>query len=72
MVTDISRGQKVPLTNKYNGISVMTDSDVSADKTNYQEIYRNIIHAVVYTRPDCAFAISKHRQYMSNPIQRHI
>ena len=68
MVTDISRGQKVPLISRYNGISAMTDSDVSVDKTNYQEIYGSIIHAAVYTRPDCAFAISKHGQYISNPM----
>ena len=71
MAVDTLKGQKVSLSG-YEGITAPTEKDVSVDTSQYQEMCGSVMHPVVYTRPDCAFAISKLSQWMTRPTIRHI
>lgn len=57
--------------NGYDGILPAKDDETRINVQEYQEICGSMMHAMVYTRPDIAFAVGKLAQFMSQPVERH-
>ena len=66
---DKAKQTAIPM-NGYNSIEVSTD-DKPIDRTDYARIIRKLMHLMVYSRPDVAFALRKLAQFMSNPTERN-
>lgn len=60
----------IPL-NGYNDISPAGPDEELIDSTDYSRVIGKLMHMMVYTRPDIAFALGRLAQFMSNPAVRH-
>ncbi len=60
----------IPL-NGYNDILPASPDEQPIDSTDYSRVIGKLMHMMVYTRLDIAFALGKLSQYMSNPAVRH-
>ena len=70
MEQDTYRTTDIPL-NGYSYISPAHPNEAKVDRTDYQRATGHLMHAMVYTRPDIAFALGKLSQFMSDPAERH-
>ena len=70
MEQDKHRSASVPM-NGYDAIRPASATDKRVDKTEYQRVIGLLMHLMVYTRPDIAFALSKLSQFMSYPAEHH-
>lgn len=71
MGEDRHRGKPdIPL-NGYDYISPASPEEEHIDRIDYSRVVGKLMHMMVYTRPDIAFALGKLSQYMSNPAARH-
>lgn len=55
----------------YNGLEKALEDELRADQLLYQRVIGSLMHAMRFTRPDIAFAVSKLSQYASDPTVRH-
>ena len=65
-----------------NSISILMQSNIRLSKEGslsfpqnqhlYSQIVGSLVHAIVNTRPDCAYTISSFAQYLSTPTTSHI
>jgi hypothetical protein len=70
MLWDCQRPISTPI-NRYSQLRPTEITDPQIDRTEYQYYIRNCLYAIIHTRPDIAFAISKLSQYMSDPGTHH-
>lgn len=57
--------------NGYGHIQPPAPGEKRIDKTSYQRIVGKLMHLMVYTRPDIAFALGKLAQFMTDPAENH-
>lgn len=55
----------------YHDIQPATDKDERIDQTWYREVIGSLMYAMVYTRPDIAFALGRLSQFMQDPAKQH-
>jgi hypothetical protein len=70
MLQDRQRPISTPI-NRYSQLRPTETTDPQTDRTEYQHYIRNCLYAIIHTRPDIAFAISKLSQYISDPGTHH-
>ena len=70
MEEDTHRKATIPM-NGYDSIQPATDEEARIDKTEYARIIGTLMHLMVYTRPDIAFALGKLSQFMKDPTAKH-
>jgi hypothetical protein len=64
------KSAKLPM-NGYDSIRQATPDDKPTDIKRYQKAIGGLMHAMVYTRPDIAFALGKLSQFMGDPREHH-
>ena len=57
--------------NEYDNISQIDLDKESIDKTEYVRIIEKLIHMMMYTRSNIAFALKKLTQFMSDLFKRY-
>jgi hypothetical protein len=62
--------KKIPVAD-YNCLRSANDDDELINVNEYQQAIGSTIHALVYTRPDIAFALGRLSQYMAKPTKHH-
>ena len=55
----------------YNDLRPATPEDRRIDMTWYREVIGSVMYAMIYTRPDIAFALGRLSQYMQDPAEHH-
>jgi hypothetical protein len=55
----------------YDNLRPATKDDKRVDPTWYREVVGSLMYAMVYTRPDIAFALGRLSQYMQDPAEQH-
>lgn len=70
MEEDRHRKTHIPL-NGYDHINPADPGEERIDRTDYSRVIGKLMHMMVYTRPDIAFALGRLSQYMANPSARH-
>lgn len=55
----------------YKNFRPAADTDQRINVTEYQQGIGSLMYAMVFTRPDIAFAMGKLSQYMSDPAEHH-
>jgi hypothetical protein len=55
----------------YNDLRPATQKDRRVDATWYREVIGSVMYAMIYTRPDIAFALGRLSQYMQDPAEHH-
>jgi hypothetical protein len=71
----ISKPKHKPVSTPMDGIDNLrpaTDDDERVDSTEYSSIVGSLMFAMVYTRPDIAFALGRLSQYMRDPAKRRM
>ena len=59
------------LINKYDNISQIDSNEESIDKIEYVRMIEKLMHMMMYTRSNIAFALKKLTQFMSDFFKRH-
>ena len=67
---DTHKKATIPM-NGYDSIQPATDEEARIDTTEYARIIGTLMHLMVHTRPDIAFALGKLSQFMKDPTERH-
>ena len=57
--------------NNYDNISSADSDEQKIDSIDYSRVIEKLIHMIIYTRPDIAFALEKLSQFISNLAVRH-
>jgi len=57
--------------NSYDDLRAASDSDIRIDPTEYAVAIRSLMYAMVYTRPDIAFALGRLSQFMKELVEHH-
>ena len=57
--------------NDYDDISSADSDEQKIDSIDYSRVIEKLMHMIIYTRPDIAFALEKLSQFMSNLAIRH-
>ena len=70
MIKDTFKPTALPMSG-YECITEACDEDNRVDTTDYQRRIGDIMHTIIYSRPDAAFAIAKLAQFMSRPYEHH-
>ena len=55
----------------YEGLKPIQPDKECHDPTEYQQVVGSLMYAMVYTRPDIAFALGKLSQHMQKPSETH-
>ena len=55
----------------YSDIQPATDKDERIDTTWYREVIGSLMYAMIYTRPDIAFALGRLSQFLQDPAKQH-
>lgn len=55
----------------YDDLKPGKDTDIRISATWYREVIGSLMYAMVYTRPDIAFALGRLSQYMQDPCEHH-
>jgi hypothetical protein len=55
----------------YDDLRPAEENDTRVDATWYREVIGSLMYAMVYTRPDIAFALGRLSQYMQDPAEHH-
>jgi hypothetical protein len=55
----------------YNDLRPATSNDTRVDATWYREVVGSLMYAMIYTRPDIAFALGRLSQYNQDPTELH-
>ena len=55
----------------YNDLRPATPDDHRIDMTWYREVIGSVMYAMVYTRPDIAFALGRLSQFIQDPAEHH-
>ena len=55
----------------YSDLRPASPRDKRVDATWYREVIGTLMYAMVYTRPDIAFALGRLSQYMQDPAEHH-
>ncbi|KAI0995269.1 hypothetical protein K3495_g12913 [Podosphaera aphanis] len=63
--------QKIPIEG-YDSLRPATEGDVRVDPSEYSMIVGSVMFAMVYTRPDIAFALGRLSQFMKDPAEHHM
>ncbi|EDN93221.1 hypothetical protein SS1G_12167 [Sclerotinia sclerotiorum 1980 UF-70] len=64
------QAKKVPVAD-YTHLRPANDDDELTDVNEYQQAIGSVIHPMVYTRPDIAFAVGRLSQFMAKPAKHH-
>src|SRR6266480_4769844 len=70
----IGNARHVPIStpiDNYNDLRAATDDDTRIDPTEYAMIIGSLMFAMVYTRPDIAFALGRLSQFIREPAEHH-
>ncbi|SLM41027.1 hypothetical protein LPUS_11908 [Lasallia pustulata] len=70
-ITQASFKKNLKPLNGYDQIQPAMEGERYIDVSEYQQAVGSFMHAMVYTRPDIAFATGKVAQFMSAPVERH-
>lgn len=65
------KAQKIPL-DGYDTLRPASDKDERVDQREYSTIIGSVMFAMVYTRPDIAFALGRLSQFMKDPAVYHM
>ena len=57
--------------NGYGNIAPASSDEERIDRDEYSRMVGKLMHMMVYTRPDIAFALGRLSQFMANPVVRH-
>ena len=55
----------------YENLMPTQPTEERHDPYEYQQIVGSLMYAMVYTRPDLAFALGKLSQYIQDPSENH-
>lgn len=70
MEQDTHHTTDIPL-NGYDNISPAAPNEERVDRIDYSRVNGQLMHTMVYTRPDIAFTLCKLSQFMGDPTVRH-
>lgn len=65
------KAQKIPI-DGYDSLRQAEENDVRVDPKEYATKIGSIMLAMVYTRPDLAFALGRPDQFMKGPTTHHL
>ena len=68
--TDKHKPTEIPL-NKYDALRPAGPNDQRIDPREYQHIIGKLMYAMIHTRPDIAFALSRLSQFLADPAEHH-
>ena len=61
----------ITLMDRYDDLKPGKDIDICISATWYQEVIGSLMYAMVYIRPDIAFALDRLSQYMQDLYEHH-
>ena len=70
-ITQVSFKKNLKPLNRYDQIQPAMEGERYIEVSEYQQAVSSFMHAMVYMRPDIAFATGKVAQFMSAPVEHH-
>ncbi len=67
---NVVQSELIPM-DSYHDLRPVTKDDRQVNATWYREVIGLIIYAMVYTRPDIAFALRRLSQYMQDLVEHY-